>query len=265
MGIQAEVARRPDQGLSGAGHQPQPGHLRETIIDTSADDFVFALDAMSGKLLWETRIVDFRKNPAQETSGPIIANGKIISTRGCEPKGGPEACVITAHDAKTGKELWRSYTIPKPGEPGERNVGRYSLREPLARRRLDGAQLRPGVQSPLRRHVGDVAGTEVHARRQRQTVPLSQLHARHGRRHRQDRLVLPAHRRSLGFGSSIRTAAGRHRGAPGPGEGHLDQSEAQGWERRKVVTGIPGKTGIVYTLDRQTGEFLWARRPSART
>jgi hypothetical protein len=30
-------------------------------------------------------------------------------------------------------------------------------------------------------------------------------------------------------------------------------------ERRKVVTGIPGKTGIIYTLDRQTGEFLWAR------
>jgi glucose dehydrogenase len=30
-------------------------------------------------------------------------------------------------------------------------------------------------------------------------------------------------------------------------------------ERRKVLTGIPGKTGIVYTLDRKTGEFLWAR------
>ena len=30
-------------------------------------------------------------------------------------------------------------------------------------------------------------------------------------------------------------------------------------ERRKVVTGIPGKTGVVYTLDRATGEFLWAR------
>ena len=29
-------------------------------------------------------------------------------------------------------------------------------------------------------------------------------------------------------------------------------------ERRKVITGIPGKTGVVYTLDRQTGEFLWA-------
>jgi alcohol dehydrogenase (cytochrome c) len=30
-------------------------------------------------------------------------------------------------------------------------------------------------------------------------------------------------------------------------------------ERRKVITGVPGKTGVVYTLDRQTGEFLWAR------
>jgi alcohol dehydrogenase (cytochrome c) len=30
-------------------------------------------------------------------------------------------------------------------------------------------------------------------------------------------------------------------------------------ERRKVLSGIPGKTGIIYTLDRATGEFLWAR------
>ena len=30
-------------------------------------------------------------------------------------------------------------------------------------------------------------------------------------------------------------------------------------ERRKVLTGIPGKTGIIYTLDRETGEFLWAK------
>ena len=30
-------------------------------------------------------------------------------------------------------------------------------------------------------------------------------------------------------------------------------------EVRKVLTGIPGKTGVVYTLDRETGEFLWAR------
>ncbi|MCY4065220.1 MAG: hypothetical protein OXF57_02500, partial [Rhodospirillaceae bacterium] len=30
-------------------------------------------------------------------------------------------------------------------------------------------------------------------------------------------------------------------------------------ETRKVITGIPGKTGLVWTLDAATGEFLWAR------
>ena len=30
-------------------------------------------------------------------------------------------------------------------------------------------------------------------------------------------------------------------------------------ETRRVLTGIPGKTGVVYTIDRATGEFLWAR------
>ena len=27
----------------------------------------------------------------------------------------------------------------------------------------------------------------------------------------------------------------------------------------KVITGIPGKTGLVYTIDRETGQFLWSR------
>jgi alcohol dehydrogenase (cytochrome c) len=30
-------------------------------------------------------------------------------------------------------------------------------------------------------------------------------------------------------------------------------------EERKVITGVPGKTGLIYTLDRETGQFLWAR------
>src|SRR5262249_20910332 len=57
-----------------------------TIIDTGADDHVFALDATSGKLVWENQILDMKESPAQETSGPIIAKGKIFSGRGCEPK-----------------------------------------------------------------------------------------------------------------------------------------------------------------------------------
>src|SRR5271155_2448844 len=104
------------------------------IIDTSVDDFVYALDAETGKLAWENRIVDYREDSAQETSGPIIANGKIISGRGCEFKATPNGCIITAHDAKTGKEIWRTRTIPRPGEPGDETWG--------------------GVPEANRRHVG---------------------------------------------------------------------------------------------------------------
>jgi alcohol dehydrogenase (cytochrome c) len=39
------------------------------IIDTSADDFVYALNAQTGKLDWENRIVDYRENSAQHYVG----------------------------------------------------------------------------------------------------------------------------------------------------------------------------------------------------
>jgi len=47
--------------------------------------------------------------------------------------------------------------------------------------------------------------------------------------------------------------------APDPKEVAWINPRLKPGEKRKVVTGIPGKTGIVYTLDRATGEFLWAR------
>jgi alcohol dehydrogenase (cytochrome c) len=46
--------------------------------------------------------------------------------------------------------------------------------------------------------------------------------------------------------------------APDPSTVSWINPRLQPGERRKVVTGIPGKTGIVFTLDRETGEFLWA-------
>ena len=76
-------------------------------------------------------------------------------------------------------------------------------------------------------------------------------HAGARRRHRQDRLVLPAHRRSLGSRSSVRAAARRHRGrARSAARCTWINPRVKPGERRKVITGIPGKTGIVYTLDR---------------
>src|SRR5690606_32572600 len=92
------------------------------ILDNGADGYAYAIDAETGELVWESFILDYRAG-AKNSSGPIVANGKVISGRSCEPEGGPEACVITAFDAKTGKELWRTRTIPKPGEPGDETWG----------------------------------------------------------------------------------------------------------------------------------------------
>ena len=46
--------------------------------------------------------------------------------------------------------------------------------------------------------------------------------------------------------------------APDPDEVEWINPDLEAGEVRKVITGIPGKTGVVYTLDRETGEFLWA-------
>ena len=115
------------------------------IINTTSDDYVIALNAVTGQLVWETQILDSRKYPAHQTSGPIIANGKVISGRGCLPKGGPTACVITAHNAKTGEELWHRPLIPGPGEPGDDTWGRV----PFENRTHVGAWMVPSYDPAL--------------------------------------------------------------------------------------------------------------------
>ena len=78
----------------------------------------------SGKLVWETQILDYRQHAAQQTSGPIIANGKVISGRGCEPEGRTRG--VRHHGARRedGKRaLAHEARFPKPGEPGDETWG----------------------------------------------------------------------------------------------------------------------------------------------
>ena len=77
-----------------------------------------ALDAKTGKVRWETKV----DHGGQTAGGLIVADGKVISNRTCLPMGSEpmtrDNCFIAAHDAKTGKELWKFYTTAAPGEPG---------------------------------------------------------------------------------------------------------------------------------------------------
>ena len=79
------------------------------------DNNLIALDAHTGRELWETRVAETMEGYTL-TGAPLAVKDKIVmgmsggemGTRG----------FIDAYDPATGKRLWRFYTIPKPGEPG---------------------------------------------------------------------------------------------------------------------------------------------------
>ena len=81
------------------------------------DAHVVALDSRTGELVWESRMADYNDGYSN-SSGPIVANGRVVNgINGCS-RFMPDSCFITAHDADTGEELWRRLTIAAPGDPG---------------------------------------------------------------------------------------------------------------------------------------------------
>jgi alcohol dehydrogenase (cytochrome c) len=89
--------------------------LDDTVYVGTLDCYLAALDARSGALRWETKVQDNKLGYAI-TAAPLAVDGKIIVGIS-----GGEAGIrgfLDAYDAKTGKLVWRRYTIPAPGEPG---------------------------------------------------------------------------------------------------------------------------------------------------
>jgi len=81
------------------------------------DGRLVALDAKSGKKIWETLTIDKTK-PYTITGAPRVIKGKVLIGNG-----GAEYGVrgyITAYDADSGKQAWRFYTVPgDPSKPFE--------------------------------------------------------------------------------------------------------------------------------------------------
>ncbi|WP_163360666.1 outer membrane protein assembly factor BamB family protein, partial [Klebsiella aerogenes] len=73
------------------------------------------LDAKTGKVVWDTKVQDYKKGQYM-TLMPLIIEGKVI-VGGSGGEFGVRG-YIAAFDARDGKELWRTFTIPGEGEPG---------------------------------------------------------------------------------------------------------------------------------------------------
>ncbi len=232
----------------------------DLIIDTSADGYLYALDARTGKEVWNTQIIDY-KTAIHQTSGPIVADGKVFSGRGCDPlpNSTPAPCVITAHDAQTGRELWRTHTIPGPGERGNETWGDIPFNE----RKHVGAWMPPSYDPELKLlYIGTsvtspapkflLSGNDKKYLYHNCTLALD---PQTGKivwyyQHVVDHWDLDHTFERMLIDTEVAPA-----------------KEAVAWinpaikpgTKYKVLTGVPGKTGIVYTLDRRTGQFLWAR------
>ena len=89
----------------------------DKIIQATTDARLVALDARTGEQRWETAIADNTKG-FSNSSGPIVADGKIINGLGGCSRYIAEDCYISAYNANTGELLWQFETIAEMGEPG---------------------------------------------------------------------------------------------------------------------------------------------------
>ena len=94
--------------------------LGDKVFVGTVDAWLFALDAATGAVRWSVEVADNRTGHSI-TAAPLALDGKVIVGIS-----GGEAGIrgfLDAYDAETGARLWRFWTIPAPGEPGNDTWG----------------------------------------------------------------------------------------------------------------------------------------------
>ena len=220
-----------------------------------AGGLLVALDARTGAVVWETLI----EATARHSSGPIVVGGKVLTGRACSigTVGLEGGCFIAGHDAETGEELWRRFTIARPGEPGGDSWGGLPLEDrwhvsawmpgtydpeldlvywgtgvpgpypQIARGTEGGDLLYSNSTLALNPETGEIVWYYQH-------LPGDEVDMDHV----YERILV-----DISFEPS--------------NELEWYNSSAAGEERKVMWTA--GKAGTQFVLDRETGEFLWAR------
>ena len=89
--------------------------FEDLALVATVDAFVVALDARTGEVVWETQVEDYRSGYYM-TLAPLVAGGNVM----VGVSGGEYGIrgFVAALDARTGDAVWKTYTIPAPGEFG---------------------------------------------------------------------------------------------------------------------------------------------------
>jgi PQQ-dependent dehydrogenase (methanol/ethanol family) len=224
------------------------------------DAFLVALDARTGNVVWERRVGDWEIGH-HYSGGPQIIKGRVVAgMSGCYYIN--TRCWISAHDADTGEEIWRTYTIPYQGEPNADSWGDV----PNEQRRGGSAWIAPSYDPELNLIFSGVA------------VPIPWVAVQRGTSGDDEVLYTNS---TIALNADTGEMVWYFQHLPGdewdqdhpferiivetevsPRAGSVDwlDPDVVPGERRKVITGIPGKPAIVWTLDAATGDFLWAKQ-----
>jgi len=87
----------------------------DKVFFAAGEAVLVALNAKTGQEVWSARVAD-NKNGYYMSVAPLVAGGKVI----VGASGGEMGIrgFVAAFDLNTGKEVWKTYTVPAPGEPG---------------------------------------------------------------------------------------------------------------------------------------------------
>ena len=103
------------EAIIGQGAMRSMALYQDKLFVATTDARLVALDARNGKLVWDVAVAD-REKGFTNTSGPIVINGKVLQGLARCERFGPERCYISAYDAETGKQVWKFHTIAESGE-----------------------------------------------------------------------------------------------------------------------------------------------------
>ena len=91
------------------------GLFGDKVYFAAAESVLVALDAKTGKEVWTATVDDYKVGHYM-TLMPLVIDGKVLVAAS-----GGELGIrgfLAAYDAEKGQELWRTYSVPAPGEPG---------------------------------------------------------------------------------------------------------------------------------------------------
>ena len=247
--------------VGGGGRARSIAIYQDLIFYAAPDGYLEALDARTGKVRWETEAHDYKTHD-MHTTGPVVVEGKVLTGRSC-----PQArCFVIAHDALTGKELWKFYTTPAPGEPGGDSWGSVPTEARIAspwglpgsydpvRNLVYWGVANPEPITRLKRHHGNVDEVPRSAPSDLYSESTVALNPETGKliwyyQHLpgDDWDLDHAHERIL-----IRTALN-----PDPKEIKWINPKIRAGEQRDITVSV-AEAGGIWVNDRTTGEFLWA-------